>query len=142
MSAVANRSRELVHLGGDVPDPSRQTDKVGFQSTIRLDKTAIGHPVIRYVDRAGHEYVLTADVYKVGDAPMKVMLFCPKCSTPSEMHTLSITQDRKKIEYEPKSGPQALGGRLSIEAFKCTWNDGTAPCSWKVSVDENIARDA
>jgi hypothetical protein len=130
--------RELVHIGGDVPDPSRQTSTRGFMSTVRLDKTAWGHPIIQYRDRAGNDFVLTADVYRMPDAPLKVMLFCPRCSTPNEMHTLSITSDRKKIEYDPKAGDPAKGGRLSIEAFKCTW----APCSWRVFIDDNVAHDA
>jgi hypothetical protein len=125
---------KLVHIGGDVPDPMG-SGKLGMQSTLDLEKTALGHPEVKYVARDGTAYVITADVYKHEGAPLEVLLFCPLCSQKGAMHTLKIREDRKKIEYDEARN------LLSIAPFKCTWDGQFGACSWAVEIDENVARD-
>lgn len=153
--------KDLVHIGGDVPDPSRRSSARGHQTTYDLERTKFGEPKIFYQDRAGQQYVLTVDIYKYEGAPIELMMFCPRCSKKGAMHTLRITGEHKHIEYDPDHNPIVpwgdngrpveLGGRLSIERFKCTHElDSTKGvgfvgsanlCNWSVVVVENIARD-
>lgn len=135
MTHASQKARELVHIGGDVPDPVFGTGKRGIQSTVDFEKTALGHPEIRYTARDGTAYVITADVYKQEGSPLEVLLFCPLCSKKGDMHTLKIREDRKKIEYDEERVV------LSIAAFKCTWHGAHGACQWAVEIDENVARD-
>lgn len=137
MGSFDPQREELVHLAGDAPDPSG-SGLVGHQASLNLSRTALGHPKIRYRD-----LVIEADVYALPGVPMYVHILCPKCR-----HALKIAEDRKHIEYDPKAGPPQDGGRISIEAFQCTWEMddqrqqfGLSLCGWKVVVDNNIARD-
>lgn len=138
---------ELVHLAGDAPDPLAGMAGIeharggGVTTTMRLTKTAKGHPQIRYRDM-----LIEADVYAFDGEPVKVHLICPRCR-----NALSISSDKKSLEYDPRQNVE-IGGRLDVETFECTWelpeaNDrkmefGLGLCRWRVAIDNNIARDA
>lgn len=150
---MANPSKEIFHIAGDAPDPTGTTRNRGVASTMRLDRTALGHPKIAYKD-----FLLEADVYALPDAPMYVHIICPLCR-----NALRITQDNKAIDYDPKRVPKIVthlrncgiedmphwGGTLSVERFECTWESdpeirrqfGLARCNWRVEIENNIARD-
>jgi hypothetical protein len=154
--------KDLVTIGGDVPDPTGQSSARGAQCSYDLERTKYGEPKILYRDRSGQQFLLTADVYKYEGAPLEMLLFCPRCSQKGAMHTLRITQDKKHIEYDPNHNPQVawgqggrlipLGGRLSVERFMCSHElDATKGvsviasanlCRWQVVIENNIARDA
>lgn len=149
---MAQPSKELFHVAGDVPDPAG-TGLRGAASTMRLDRTALGHPKIVYKD-----FLLEADIYALPDAPMYAHIICPLCR-----NALRITQDNKTFTYDPKVAPKIAamlrncgvqdgpywGGSLSVERFECTWESeperrrdfGLAVCNWRVEIDNNIARD-
>ncbi len=149
---MAHPSRELFHLAGDVPDPAG-TGLRGRASTLRLDRTAMGHPKIVYKD-----FLLEGDVYALPDAPKYLHLICPLCR-----RALRITQDNKTIDYDPALAPKIVpqlrncgvddgpywGGALSVERFECTWETdpeirrqfGLAMCNWRVEIENNVARD-
>lgn len=162
MAIAQAKEKELVHIGGDVPDPTGQSSRArGVQTTYDLERTKFGEPKVRYKDRAGVEYLLTVDVYKYEGAPLEVILFCPMCSEKGAMHALRMSQGKKEIFYDPDYNPMVpwgeggrpieLGGRLSIEPFGCTHElDATKKvgvvssanlCRWRVIIDNNIARD-
>jgi hypothetical protein len=163
-SGLATGKRELVHVAGDVPAPDGSGD-LGVATTWHLNRSAIGHPLVIYKSS-----ILTVDVYSAGeDEPMRVNLICPRCH-----HSLTIGQDRKRMEFDrvihapnptredeariaaqmttpttrPNKADLQAFGKLSVEAFECTWEMsahraefGTSLCRWKVVIDENIARD-
>ena len=167
MNAFNPQTEELVYVAGDKPvavqnnlsarspDP-RDVGLLGKSSTMRLDKAALGHPLIRYRDR-----VIEADVYPFLDGDndpaadrqrLEVILICPCCE-----NQLRVTSDRKAIEWAPglpeidDAGQVIVRGVISIEPFQCTWEkDGKAAvtghgenlCRWRVGIDKNIARDA
>lgn len=147
MGAVFDKEREeLVHLAGDQPDPLTGMPGVetaraggGIMSTVRMTKSAAGHPKVRYKD-----FVLELDVYEPPGAPRYVHLICPRCR-----HALRITEDRKAMEYDPTRDVEN-GGRISVEKFTCTWElpedrrmeFGLGLCRWTVAIDNNVARDA
>lgn len=149
---ASRKERELFHICGDVPDPSGRSGAEGYQSTLDLSKSKFGEPKIRYTDRSGHTFLLTADVYKYEGAPLEVHILCPRCSTDKTPHALRITSDQKHIEYDPRVLLEQ-GGQLSVEpAIECTWElDGTKGvgrvassmnlCRWKVVIVNNVARD-
>lgn len=147
---TATAKKSLVHIGGDVPDPMG-SGRLGMQSTVNLERSALGHPEIRYSSRDGQEYLITADVYAQDGCPMEVLMYCPRCSQPGNMHGLRLTSDKKRIDYDPKSLVE-LGGRINIEKMQCTWEVDTHKeasrvssmnlCRWTVVVVDNVARDA
>lgn len=135
---VYNPAREeLVHIAGDAPDPMG-SGLMGKHSSLRLTKTAAGHPLIRYKDR-----VLEADVYLseptlANPASIMVHLICPRC-----LNALRISNDKKAMEYD------AATDTLSVERMRCTWELGAerrefgiGMCNWTVAIDHNIAKDA
>ncbi len=162
--------RELVQLGGDpaaapsgLPQGySQESGASGMRSTVRMTESAAGHPVIYYSGKHG-EFVLEGDLYAFPGQPMKLVLICPVCSVASgKDHGISITSDKKAIEYDPSAGDPELGGLLSVAPFECTWELNTEKavdvngnptgahdvllrsdnlCRWKVAIDNNIARD-
>jgi hypothetical protein len=146
----ATTERDLVHIGGDVPDPSGMSSMRGHQTTYNLERTKYGEPKVKYRDRTGQEFLLTVDVYKYEGAPMEVLLFCPNCSQKGAMHTLRITEERKHIEYDPERNVE-LGGRLDVERFGCSHEldaqkgvglvSSSNLCRWRVVIENNIARD-
>jgi hypothetical protein len=163
MNAYNPQTEELFYVGGDrpaavqnslaarSPDP-RDAGLLGRSSTVRLDKAALGHPLIRYRDR-----VIEADVFPFladGDETrLEVILICPRCE-----HELRVTSDRKHIEWTPgapeidsATGEAVVRGEISIEPFQCTWEKDTKTpvtghgenlCRWRVGIDKGIARDA
>lgn len=162
MAIAKAQEKDLVHIGGDVPDPSGMSSRArGVETTYNLERTKFGAPKVRYRDRAGNDFLLTVDVYKYEGAPMELMLFCPMCSEKGAMHTLRLTADRKHVEYDPDHNPLVpwgkggqnieLGGRLNVEAFGCTHELDASKavglvssanlCRWRVVIDNNIARD-
>jgi hypothetical protein len=156
---------ELVPLQGDPNDvhasdvyqQAQQLDpsgsgRLGMASQMNLQKTALGHPLIRYRD-----VVIEADVYADGAGGLIVNIYCPRCR-----HSLSIPSTRKAIEFEPQAtldkatGQIQKRGKISVEPFRCTWelgrgtdatagdrmNFGVGLCNWTVAIDNNVARDA
>ena len=157
---------ELVYVAGDQPVAVRQNyaarspdpldaGLVGRSSTVRLDKAALGHPLVRWRD-----LVIECDVYPFLDggdggdtSRLEVVLICPCCQ-----NQLRVTSDRKAIEWipgapevDPSSGEMVVRGTLSIAVFQCTWEkDKTRAvtgssenlCRWRVGIDKNKAIDA
>jgi hypothetical protein len=125
---------------------------VGMASQMNLQRTALGHPLIRYRD-----VVIEADVYAAPDGGLIVNLYCPRCR-----NSLTVPSGRKAIDFEPQTvrdkatGQLVKRGKISIETFRCTWElgrgtdataadrmqFGTGLCNWTVAVDNNRARDA
>ena len=166
------QSEELFYVAGDKPAAMQQSNLhqqgmvqspdardaglLGHQSSMRLDKAALGHPLIRYRDR-----VIEADVYPYLDGEndpgdqqrLEVILICPCCE-----HELRVTSDKKAIEWipgqpeiDPSTGQVIVRGLISIEPFMCTWEKDTKAavtghgenlCRWRVGVAKGIARDA
>jgi len=139
-------------------DPSG-TGLVGRASGVDLTNTAFAHPIIFYTGRFGDKLMM-GDYYKMEGAPSYLSIFCPVCQ-----NSLRISEDNKRIEYDPDIKPKfgtmreetilagleasSLGGLLSVERFGCTWelepalrrSFGFAVCNWRVVIDNNIARD-
>jgi hypothetical protein len=141
-------------------DPSGQSNLVGRSvGEVNLTKSALGHPVILYRTKDGQEFFLTADVYALPGEPMTVHIYCPLCS-----NHLTIKQGNKAVDYDRNApvkipgfraeeimaglGIGDLGGRLSVEPFRCTWEEkpdlrrsfGFGVCGWSVAIDNNVAR--
>jgi hypothetical protein len=110
--------------------------------------------------RTGEEFFLTADVYQLEGQPLYLILFCPLCQ-----NTLRVSEDNKSMQYEPEIAPKfpgfraeeilssinapSLGGLLSVEPFGCTWEAEPelrrthfSVCTWRVSITNNVVRDA
>jgi len=152
------KQKEIFEVKSDVPDPTGSGMR-GMTSGIDLSKSAIGHPVIHYKAKDGSEHLLTADVYALPGEPMKVYILCPECK-----NHLTIRQDNKAIDYDRNVVPRIpgftteelfaqlnisdLGGRISIEPFRCTWEEkpdlrrsyGFGVCGWGVSITNNVAK--
>ncbi len=140
-------------------DPSG-TGLVGRASGVNLNETAFAHPVIFYGGRHSPARFIRADLFKMDGAPDYLVLYCPVCQ-----NALRITEDNKRIEYDPEVKPRFgsvreedilvglstpdLGGLLSVERFRCAWevqpdlrrSFGFAICPWQVVIDNNVARD-
>lgn len=127
MSAYDPQKEELYHIAGDTEEGR------GAYSDIRLTKTAIGRPMVRYKDR-----ILECDVYLIGGELM-VHLICPRCC-----NALRVSAKNKRIDFSD--------GKLTVEPFQCTWelgerdgermDFGVGLCRWKAAIDENRAKDA
>ncbi len=158
-----NAGRQVVQLAGDAPDPTGLSSAVGLQSTHRLTGGKQEVAVL-YGD-----IILTVDVYALPGEPMKAHIICPRC-----MKHSTIPGDRKHIEYDARalnpmqtqillrvdrvSLPEVSRivefGRLSIEAFECSWeigdgqhtaggvHTGASLCRLRLVIDDNRARDA
>lgn len=139
--------RELVHICGDVPDPTAQNSGIRGSET-HYDLAAggrIGQVPVRYRSKSGAELLLTIDVYHHPGEPLEVLLLCPQCSTPAQQHQLRITSQMKHIDYDREKNV------LSVEKFGCTWELDTAKpvglignanlCGWSAVIDRNVARD-
>jgi hypothetical protein len=118
-ASVASGKREMVQIAGDMDH--------GLMSTTRLDLGK--HEVIV----AEKDHLLTVDVYAIVGEPLKIHLICPRCK-----HQLTISGERKAIEYDPMALSPLWGlsimndlpreyarhhahGKLSVEMFQCTW---------------------
>lgn len=158
----SGNTRQVVQLAGDAPDPTGLTGAVGLQSTHHLTggKQEV---VVLYGD-----VILTVDVYALPGEPMKAHIICPRC-----MKHSTIPGDRKRIEYDPRdlnpmqtqilsrvdreSLPEVSRivafGRLSIEAFECSWeigdgrhiaggvHTGASLCRLRLVIEDNRARE-
>jgi hypothetical protein len=90
--------KEFFSVKHDALDPLG-TGMRGKASGVDFTKSAHGHPVIYYKSKDGtKEMFLTADVYAIPGEPMTVHIYCPYCG-----HNLSIRQDNKAIDYDPKA---------------------------------------
>lgn len=120
---------------------------------------ADGHPVVLYRTKDGQDFFLTVDVHQLPGQPITVYIYCPLCN-----NHLTIRQDNKAIDYDPRAtvkipgysteevlaglGISGLGGRLSIEPFRCTWEEkpdlrrdyGFGVCNWSVAIENNFAK--
>jgi len=164
--ATGNR-REVVQLAGDAPDPTGATGARGLQSTHRLTGGR-QEVIVLYKD-----LLLTVDLYALPGEAVKAHLICPRCHNCS-----TVPGDQKRIEYDPlavnpirmqileasRAASQSwerdalVGladfGRLSIEAFECSWemgNDrhvrgavhtGGSLCRLRLVIEDNRAQDA
>ncbi len=135
-----SKREEVFHIAGDVPDPMGQTGH-GYMTRLKLDKDKTVVQV-RYKD-----FLSDCDLYRLEGAPMRLLLICPRCR-----NTLTITSDKKQMDYDPGKLPQ-FGGALSVEAFQCTWELDSTPdgrrmefglslCKWRVAIDANVAKPA
>lgn len=153
--------REIVQIVGDAPDPTGLTSWRGAQSTTRLN-AGKEEVLVLYGD-----LIMTVDIYRVPDEPVLAHIFCPRC------HKLStIRGDQKVIAFDPGAvnpvlqdirrmgslSPEILSvmavGRLSIEAFECTWevgddrhavggvHTGASLCRLRIAIDDNRAKEA
>lgn len=143
------RTEEIFHVAGDVPDPTMDTGLYGKQSTVNLQNSRTAEVQIRYKDT-----IIFGDVYQYENAPIRVIIMCPRCR-----NALMITGDNKRIDYDLAAAP-SIGGRISIEPFKCPFEapdagahrhrsgegaqviTGMSMCNWKVGVHNNKALDA
>lgn len=142
MPLYDDRKEELVHLAGDVPDYAG-TGLRGHQSSLNLGAHQdVHHPQVRYKD-----FVIECDVYQYPGTPLEVVLICPKCH-----NALKVSAANKQIEFDALDRAD-MGGKLSIEVFKCSWESdpskdgrrmefGLGMCGWRVGVTNNVARDA
>lgn len=171
---MQNQSKEVFQIAGDAPDPtgadpSARGVSVGHDFTA----AAAGHPVI-LATIGDRPVLLTADVYKLAGQPAYVHIICPMCLAAGHTHALRIVEGHKAISFEleqpptwpgwsradmraaiadmihvePVQVPAHMGGRLSIEAFACTWEGDPmegrefsfSRCPWAVVIDNNVAR--
>jgi hypothetical protein len=119
---------------------------------------ADGHPVVLYKGKE-RDFFLTCDVHALPGQPLTVYTYCPLCG-----NHLTIKQTNKAIDYDPRAtvkipgydtswilaelGVSGLGGRISIEPFRCSWEEkpdlrrsfGFGVCNWSVAIDNNVAR--
>ncbi len=127
------KTEEVFHLKGDA--------HTGYATQLNLDHSK-REVLVRYKD-----FLLTVDVYRLPETPMKAILYCPRCR-----NVLTITADKKQMSYEPTRNVEA-GGELSVEAFQCTWEldqreegrrmeFGLSLCKLRLAIDKNIAKDA
>lgn len=157
---------EMEVLGGDYArDPSgrgavRQgvmADPDGERGRGLASQTNFDHgkttAVIRYKDK-----LIEADVYAIGDAPIQVVILCPRCGNAS-----TVRGDKKPVEWSPhvpeKVGLLVNAGTISIAPFECAWEmpgkvhekaSGNRSvimksdnlCRLKLAVDKNVAKDA
>jgi hypothetical protein len=159
VATLAGPGGSVVQLAGDAPDPRGITDHRGMASThhLSLGKQEVG---VVFGDR-----ILTVDVYAIPGEPITVHLICPRCRK-----TLTVRGDRKVIDFDPNApnprgavlratgSPElavlAQRGRLSIEAFECTWemgdghhargsfHTGVSLCRQRLAIEDNRAQEA
>ncbi len=163
-----NVTKEIFHLAGDAPDPTG-TGLRGIAPHHDLTRAAIGHPMVLYRIN-GKELFLEIDVHvdvSVEPHALYAHVICPLCLVGGRQVGLRIHSGAKSLHYDRAAVPRPFpgwsklqmdeafrarggtGGVLSIEPFKCTWEempdlrrrDGLATCRWQVAIDNNVARD-
>ena len=151
-----------VQLAGDAPDPRGLSDVRGMASTHHM--TAGKHEVLVVFG----DHLLTVDVYAIPGEPVVAHLICPRCHK-----TLTVRGDQKTIDFDSAApNPQARRllatgnpeivqiartGRLSIEAFECTWemggdqhaqsairsvHTGASLCRQRMAIEDNRGQEA
>jgi hypothetical protein len=157
-------SKDVFQIAGDAPDPMGEIRGQGVSPGFDMTKMAAGHPKVIYRLANGQDLILEVDVYKLPNEPMYLLFFCPLCLQNKRQNALRIVQGNKAMSYDPKamrgpypgwtsaqmkeSFPKGIGGLLSVEQFACTWEAspeasrdfGLARCTWKVVIDNNVAR--
>lgn len=130
---------ELEHVAGDDPSVS---EKLGL-----FDLTRNGYRVrVRYGSG-----LVWCELYLGADGVWTLHWKCPRCgrNPAHEQHMSTIDGHAKKIEYDPKA-QLADGGRLNVEAFKCSWEldpsrrmeFNLGMCNLTLVIDNSVARDA
>jgi hypothetical protein len=159
MNSPAQSSKEFFSVKHDTLDPSG-TGLRGTTMGHDLTKAAQGHPVVYWRSKDGSvERFMVLDVHALPGTPMVVYAYCPVCN-----NHLTIKQGHKQMSYDPQGsvritgftaeeicqgvGVKDLGGRLSIEHIRCSWEEqpdlrrefGFGVCGWSVVIDNNVAR--
>jgi hypothetical protein len=157
--------KEIFHVAGDAPDPTRETNLRGLQPGFELSKSAAGRPLVHYAMPGGAEMLLEIDVYQFPGEPMYLSVICPHCilRDHGSKRQLTVRSQVKQMAYDPlgipptfpgwtdkqmvSSLPQGAGGLLSCERFKCTWEVDPRYrermgniCDFEVVIDRNVAR--
>lgn len=164
MDNPGNNLKDVFHVAGDAPDPEG-TGLRGVAPGYDLTKSAVGHPKLLYKLPTGEEIVLEADVYDGPDGRY-IYLLCPRCLASGRNNQLRIRAGIKQFSYErgervplfpgwsreqmKHAFPNGAGGLLSVEPFRCTWEEapdlqrdhGLNQCTWSVSIDKNVVKDA
>lgn len=155
--------KEIFQVSGD--------QSTGVSSSANLINNTLCKPVVLYRSREMGDLFLTIDVFALPGTPMYAVIRCPICQArnpDSKGMDLTIKEDKKSIDLDHKAIPRypgyttaeivnALGlqsvdelrGRISIEPFKCTWEEtpdlkrdfGLSRCPWSISITNNIAKD-
>lgn len=164
-------SKSIFHIAGDAPAPPirRRGDGIAADRDMS-DAPLLGQPNVLYRVPMSDDVavILEVDAYEDLARPGELAflhLLCPKCQANGRTNALKIAVGNKRISYDPKGkrkpfdgwtkGQMAklpnggLGGLLSVEAFRCTWEaepaqrhaHGLSVCSWHVVIDCNVAHD-
>lgn len=155
-----NQSQEFFSVKDDsrpMTDPSG-TGLIGRANGHEFND-ADGHPIVVWKAKDGQTFFLTLDVHEIPGQPLTVYVYCPLCK-----NHLTIRQGNKAIDYDRNVQPKlpgydtvevlkglgvaSLGGRISIEPFRCSWEEkpdlrrsyGFGVCGWSVAIDNNVAR--
>lgn len=149
----------VIQLAGDAPDPRGISSARGLLSTHHL---SLGKQEVAVVYR---DVIMTVDVYQVPGEPTRAILLCPRCHK-----ALTVQASQKAIDFDPHApnprqrhllatgNPEIAAiadrGRLSIEAFECTWeigegqhvkggvHTGVSLCRQRLAIEDNTAKDA
>lgn len=163
--------KEVFHVAGDAPDPTRgrgggiAQGARGVAPGYDMTKGAAGHPMLLgWVN--GQGVILEADVYALPGQPSYIHLICPMCLANGRTQMLTIREGVKAFSYDPRADvppfprwtrdqmlhafPNGVGGLLSVEPFRCTWEEaadasrgfGFSVCTWQVAIDKNVVRPA
>lgn len=157
--------KDVFHVAGDAPDPTGELRGAkGYLPGYDLTKSALGHPMLHYKPKNGPELVLEADVFDGPDG-LYIYLICPRCLARGHTNQLRIRKAVKAFTYDAaaivppfpgwsrdqfaRTYPQGVGGSLSVEPFRCTWEEeptlrrdhGLARCDWSVAIERNVVRD-
>ncbi len=159
----AKSKKELFQLSGDKSQ--------GITAGSNLTNSALCHPVVLYRGRGMERLLTIDVFALPGEPMYAIVYcpLC-QTRDPENKHNRSLTikEANKKIDVDPKAFPRIPGftteelvrelglqhrdellGRISIEPFGCTWEEepelkrdfGMSCCTWKVAINNNIARD-
>ena len=116
-------NEEVFTIRDNVADPTGQSDARGTELAFNMQGNILARPKFRWHDR-----IAEVDVYAAGEGSLMMHFYCPKCA-----QALRVTSEQKEIRFEPSGG----GGRLSISAFRCTWES----CGLHIRIENNVAID-